>query len=1107
MKQSMLHAATLAALICITWSGSSAEIPVTDGLVAQWEFDETSGLTASDSSGNNNGALINFADDGSQWVAGRNGGAIAFDGSNHIEVPDDSTIGGDITSSMTIMTWFKSNVELAANGAGNRMLEKSNSYFLLQGVANGGMNFLVKDGGSNRTAGIGETLNAGVWYHITGVVDETEIRVYINGVLKNTVNIGGPVDDAQLPLFIGSDDSGNHFNGLMDQLLIYNRPVSEAEINNIIASSEPQGVPVVATDPQSTTIFEGSTLSLQVGADGEQPLSFLWYKGDEILRSQTTDKLLITDVSTKDAGDYRVAISNNAGEIKSASATVTVTPVTGLETGRVAYWSFDESGGSTAADGSSNRNDGELLGFAGNGFTSAQVNNGLNFDGLGALVAVGHDDNLNQIKKEASIAFWVKPRSYGEIEEAGSYTRASSYILRKGNHLGIRLVNDPGTVTRTLTVRAGDGDDNGGVQKKGWEVNAPQGLILLNEWQHFTIVYKNDTVTMYKNGIPLAEPAEGHLGAPNDLPLTMGSYDDVDTALRFLDGALDELSIWQRPISEAEILEVAGKDIAGAPVIEIQPAAQKKLEGTSVTFSVVATGMRPVSYQWLHKGQSIEGATNRQLTLQRLLPSNAGAYSVEITNTQGAATSENAVLTIEELGAITSGLAAHFTFDETSGETVGDVTDNKMSGTLFNFDDGAFQTGMIGGSLFFDGEDDFVEVTHSDLLNLTTDATVSVWLNPVLFSGGSDFDRVIRKDVNYDFVLIKGGVARVHGIGKTPYSSPGNTVDAEIWQHFAYVAKSGTIQWYKNGEPVGNPLNGRLGELNTLPLVLGNYEIEDDSWINRPYQGGMDDLGIWQRALSANDILSIYANGLSGKPLSEELDPITIESFAADGDNFTLSFFTPFSARSHSVQIKETMDSPWSDLEGLSMEDQGDGRFSVTFANPENMGFYQIVSLPPPPVFEDDFESGAEGWTHGGSQDEWELGTPTAGPNGAASGSNAFATDLDGNFEPNTDAWLLSPVIDLTEVTIANLSFSEFHAVDVEIDFHNVSVNILDGDSGDLIQQVFLQAGSTADWTQRNIRLAGPNAGRKIRIEFRLVTDTVEQNFGFYIDDVIVTPN
>ena len=69
-------------------------------------------------------------------------------------------------------------------------------------------------------------------------------------------------------------------------------------------------------------------------------------------------------------------------------------------------------------------------------------------------------------------------------------------------------------------------------------------------------------------------------------------------------------------------------------------------------------------------------------------------------------------------------------------------------------------------------------------------------------------------------------------------------------------------------------------------------------------------------------------------------------------------------------------------------------------------------------MFSDDFESGAEGWTHGGSQNEWELGTPTTGPGAASSGSNVYGTDLDGNFEANTDAWLQSPVIDLTDVRL-----------------------------------------------------------------------------------------
>ena len=98
-------------------------------------------------------------------------------------------------------------------------------------------------------------------------------------------------------------------------------------------------------------------------------------------------------------------------------------------------------------------------------------------------------------------------------------------------------------------------------------------------------------------------------------------------------------------------------------------------------------------------------------------------------------------------------------------------------------------------------------------------------------------------------------------------------------------------------------------------------------------------------------------------------------------------------------------------------------------------------------MFSDDFESGAEGWTHGGSQDEWELQEPQPPVRAASSGSNVYGTDLDSNFEANTDAWLPSPVIDLTDVLIANLTFVEFHQVDTEIDFHNVNVSVLDANS------------------------------------------------------------
>ena len=1040
---------------------------------------------------------------------GRHGGAIAFDGSNYVEVPHHASIGGDVTGGLTVTAWFRANVPLPGDGAGQRMLEKGNNYFFLQGVRPGGMNFLVKNGGSNFTAGIGESLEADTWYHIAGVFDGSSAKAYINGELKGTVEVPGPIDDSGLPMRIGSDDGGSFFNGTMDDVLIWSRPLSAEEVRRAMDrdfEGPVEGSLEIVEEPESSTVYEGATASMGVRVDAVGEIRYLWFRGEEPLRSYTGPDLVIPHVSTGDAGDYRVRVQNGDKEIHSQTATLTVVPVEGLDTGRVAWWRFDEGSGSAAADSSGNGLDGDLEGAA---WEDGQVGGALSFDGA-AQVVVEAGTALDGLTGEATFAFWINLASYGELESAGSFDRSTSYVMRKGDHFGIRIIDDPGTITRTLNVRAGAGADPGSVNNKGWEANPPQGSVELEEWQHFAIVYRNGRIHFHKNGFPVGEPADGSLGSPDESLLTLGNYDEVETVARYLDGLLDEVAIWERPLGEAEILEIAGKDVAGAPRVEVQPLSQTKLEGTSTTFQIVATGMRPVSYQWYLNGDPIPGADASRLFLPRILPGDAGAYTVRVSNAQGETTSEAAVLSVEELGAITSGLALHYTFDSVEEGSLPDQGRHGIGGMLRNFDGDSLQSGMIGQALAFDGEDDYVEVPHHDLLSLGAEATVSVWLNPVLFSGGTDFDRVFRKDVNYDFVLISGGVARVHGINKTPYSSPGDTVAAEVWQHYAYVVKNGAIQWYRNGEAVGSPLNGRLGEANAFPLVLGNYHVEPETgnWINRPYQGLMDDLGIWQRALSSNDLLSIYQNGLNGNTLAEELEPVSIRSYSLEGGRIHLEFFSPFSSRDHRVQAKsELPGDEWSLLDEIP-EEEGEGIYRVSFAAPagEN-GFYRILSVPPPPLFFDDFESGAPGWTHGGAKDEWELGAPQTGPGGAFSGSSVYGTDLDGNFEPYTSAWLRSPVIDLSGVSIANLTFAEFHSVDADVNYHSVVVNIIEADSGAVIQEVFREAGTTGGWVQRSIRLAGEAAGGPVRIEFFLETDDFSPLPGFYIDDVRVQEN
>ena len=201
-------------------------------------------------------------------------------------------------------------------------------------------------------------------------------------------------------------------------------------------------------------------------------------------------------------------------------------------------------------------------------------------------------------------------------------------------------------------------------------------------------------------------------------------------------------------------------------------------------------------------------------------------------------------------------------------------------------------------------------------------------------------------------------------------------------------------------------------------------------------------------------------------------------------------------------------DATWTDLIDLTPNDLGEGLFEVSIPTPsEGAGFYQIASIPPPPLFFDDFESGAPGWTHGGSEDEWELGTPSIGPGSAFSGTNAYGTDLDGDFEKFTEAYLRSPEIDLTNVSVANLRFAEFHSVDTEIEFHSVVVNVIDPSDNSIIQEVFSAAGNSGGWTQRTIRLAGPTVGAKVKIEFLLFSDDFNPLPGFYIDDVEIREN
>ena len=85
-----------------------------------------------------------------------------------------------------------------------------------------------------------------------------------------------------------------------------------------------------------------------------------------------------------------------------------------------------------------------------------------------------------------------------------------------------------------------------------------------------------------------------------------------------------------------------------APTITVQPSSQTVGKGTSVTLTVAALGSSPLGYQWRKGGADISGAIDSSLTFSPVAKSDAGTYSVRVSNAAGNATSADAVLVVRD---------------------------------------------------------------------------------------------------------------------------------------------------------------------------------------------------------------------------------------------------------------------------------------------------------------------------------------------------------------------------------------------------------------------------------------------------------------------------
>ncbi|MBD3183291.1 hypothetical protein GF312_13425 [Candidatus Poribacteria bacterium] len=198
-------------------------------MVGIWFFDEGDGDTAEDSSGNeNHGTLLSDP----KWVDGKLGMALEFDGSStSVDCGDTESMNIPTGGEVTMCAWVYPTVGSAAAWQGIMAKRTGNYSYGINFITN---QFQVYTSGGSGIAIFNYNLPSDEWVHVAGVMSADPTELYINGELFDTWGAGGGVIEAANELRIGASGTiGEVFNGIIDDVGIFNVALSENDINDI----------------------------------------------------------------------------------------------------------------------------------------------------------------------------------------------------------------------------------------------------------------------------------------------------------------------------------------------------------------------------------------------------------------------------------------------------------------------------------------------------------------------------------------------------------------------------------------------------------------------------------------------------------------------------------------------------------------------------------------------------------------------------------------------------------------------------------------------------------------------------------------------------------
>jgi hypothetical protein len=347
-----------------------------------------------------------------------------------------------------------------------------------------------------------------------------------------------------------------------------------------------------------------------------------------------------------------------------------------------------------------------------------------------------------------------------------------------------------------------------------------------------------DSSTNFSTAMPdaIAPSAGYYVGGLNPALLYVQGYN--------FEGDIAELICYQGYLSDSDRLAVLGY-------------LQQKYYLSDVNNNV--------SYQWQFDNASIPGATNATLTLADVRTNESGSYSVIVTDLEGSTASSNAVLTVNLPPPCAPPQPSLVGWWPANGNADDSVSGN--NGTLKN--GVTYAPGEVGLAFSFNGQNQYVQIADSPALEPQS-VTLECWFDASDATSGGNLISKPLGPGTYDSYQIWLASGNLHGtICNANTAGPLLTYDFTplpgVWHHVAYSfdssAQSQTL--YLDGSVVASgTANLQIG-YDSHPVLIG-VDFDHGS-IVIPFDGRIDEVSIYNRALTGTEIAAIYNAGISGK--------------------------------------------------------------------------------------------------------------------------------------------------------------------------------------------------------------------------------------------------